>query len=431
MPRAFNQPGVYLNGNLAGFNGHIPGQNDIHQSYSQYEFGAQPGFQNTQNLNQSGSPARALRENGPQSNPLIGFRDLNLDSVVSKSPPTNTSNLPTVPIQSPWNGLSKTSTPEHIAKSDNVQPISASTIPHPAAPVPQPPWNQEAIFRIPAERKSSVLVEGSLETKTSTVWNSNATANNLTTGNLVQNNEQQEITKIAVKKGVSPIEHKVHSPEPSDPTPVSEISAAQSNQSSKALQKPALGPLTSPTATEAPVPPVIPKAAWAKEEEGKTKKAAVPSISLREIQEAEAKKLESRKAAEREKEKLARVSAVVETKEDTQPFTTSWGLPTSQAGSRASITPREVPTVPAQSPATIPVWTTPLKQPTIKKTMKEIQEEEEGRKKLAALKETSIPVPSKRGYAETTTKVRMSVFAFCSHAYIIVDCCPFAGVYFQ
>lgn len=429
MPRAFNQPGVYLNGNLAGFNGHIPGANDIHQSYSQYEFGAQPGFQITQDSTQLGSPARALRENSPQSNLLIGFRDLNLDSVVSRSPPTNTSNLPTVPIQSPWNGLSKSSTPERIAKSDNVQPISASTIPHPAAPVPQSPWNQEAIFGVPAERKPPVLVEGSLETKASTVWNGNATVNNLMTGNLVQNNEQQEAAEIAVKKGVYPIEHKVHSPDPSDPAPVSEIPAAQSNQSSKAPQKPALAPPTSPT--EAPVPPVIPKAAWAKEEEGKKKKAAVPSISLREIQEAEAKKLESRKAAEREKEKLARVSAVAETKEDTQPFTTSWGLPTSQAGSRASATPREVPTVPAQSPATTPVWTTPLKQPTIKKTMKEIQEEEEGRKKLAALKEASLPVPSKRGYAETTTKVRMSVFKFSFHAYIILDCCPFAGICFQ
>ena len=151
-------------------------------------------------------------------------------------------------------------------------------------------------------------------------------------------------------------------------------------------------------------PPPTPKVAWAKEEDIK-KKASGISVSLREIQEAEAKKLESRKALEREKERPARVTA--ESKEDIQPFTASWGLPTSQAGSRNNSLPiRETPAVSVSSPTTA-VWMTPsLKQSAIKRTMKEIQEEEEKHKKQIS-KEAIVAANAKRAYADSTAKVSL------------------------
>ena len=160
-----------------------------------------------------------------------------------------------------------------------------------------------------------------------------------------------------------------------------------------------------PTNNSTPVePPPTLKVAWAKEENIK-KKASGISVSLREIQEAEAKKLESRKALEREKERSARVTA--ESKEDIQSFTASWGLPTSQAGSRNNSLPiRETPAVSTPSPTTA-VWTTPShKQPAIKRTMKEIQEEEEKHKKQIS-KEAIVSANAKRAYADSTTKVSL------------------------
>ena len=147
-------------------------------------------------------------------------------------------------------------------------------------------------------------------------------------------------------------------------------------------------------------PPPTSKVAWAKEEDI-TKKASGISVSLREIQEAEAKRLDSRKALE--KERSARMTA--EIKEDIQPFTASWGLPTSQAGSRINSLPiPDAPTVSAPSPTAV-VWTTPLlKQPVIKRTMKEIQEEEERHKKQTS-KEAILATSTRRAYADSTAKV--------------------------
>ncbi|KAF8807684.1 hypothetical protein BYT27DRAFT_7189775 [Phlegmacium glaucopus] len=155
-----------------------------------------------------------------------------------------------------------------------------------------------------------------------------------------------------------------------------------------------------------PVEPLpTPKPVWAKEEDVIKKKASGISVSLREIQEAEAKQLESRKTAERERERERSARVIAEAKEDIQPFTASWGLPTSQAGSRSnSLAIRETPAVPVLS-ATAAVWTTPsLKQPAIKKTMKEIQEEEEKHKKHIS-KEAIMTASAKRGYADSTTKL--------------------------
>ncbi len=162
----------------------------------------------------------------------------------------------------------------------------------------------------------------------------------------------------------------------------------------------------SPTASS-PIP--VHKPAWVKDDDAG--KLSGVSLSLREIQEAEAKQAEARKAAERERERTRAAASASTINDEIQPFIASWGLPTSQAGSRANnIQIKETSSASVPTPTTAqPVWTTTTKAPTTKKTMKEIQEEEEKRRKLAA-KETAASVASRRAYAETTVKVNYTSF---------------------
>ena len=233
----------------------------------------------------------------------------------------------------------------------------------------------------------------------------------LTVGNLGQHNQQQQKLEEAEALDLQ----KLSLEEPAAPAVLESAPALGSDQSlpiatpAKATPKVAQPTRASPTDRSISAEPTQSaplKSAWAKEEENKKRKGAPASISLREIQEAEAKKLESRRAAEREKEK-ARALAIAEVaREDVQPFTASWGLPTSQAGSRGSVPVKESSANTTPTSATPPVWITTVKSSAVKKTMKEIQEEEEKRKKIVA-KETPPLSASKRGYAETTTKVSL------------------------
>jgi PERQ amino acid-rich with GYF domain-containing protein len=230
-------------------------------------------------------------------------------------------------------------------------------------------------------------------------WKVDPRPSNLTTELEGQQDEEEENAEVGTSYDQVPeqfildapmrtLSNKTPNKVVSQPSPVNQPSVI--NQSST---------INHPTLVE---PPPTPKVAWAKEEDIK-KKASGISVSLREIQEAEAKKLESRKALEREKERSARVTA--ESKEDIQPFTASWGLPTSQAGSRNSLPIRETPAVPVSSP-TAAVWTTPShKQPAIKRTMKEIQEEEEKHKKQ--ISKEIVAANAKRAYADSTAKVSL------------------------
>ncbi|PIL30875.1 hypothetical protein GSI_07044 [Ganoderma sinense ZZ0214-1] len=163
-----------------------------------------------------------------------------------------------------------------------------------------------------------------------------------------------------------------------------------------------VAPLKAPS----PISQAETKAAWAVEDD--KKKGSAPT--LREIQEAEAKKAEARKAEQRERERAERAVRTSSQSEDFQSFTTSWGLPTSQAGTRSNSNgPKEAPVVVSPFNAPVPVapspavWTNAAKSPVAKKTMKEIQEEEERKRKLAKEKE-SMAAAARRGYADTTTK---------------------------
>jgi len=148
------------------------------------------------------------------------------------------------------------------------------------------------------------------------------------------------------------------------------------------------------------------KPVWQKEDEVKK------TISLREIQAAEFEKAEAKKAIERERERIARVAAAAQDKEP-QTFTTSWGLPTSQAGSRGVSLPVKEPVPTSVPQAAVPVWTNVSKIAPAKKTMKEILEEEERRKKVVpqvTAAATLAASGSRRLHAESSAKVLYSLF---------------------
>ncbi|KZP00737.1 hypothetical protein CALVIDRAFT_210405 [Calocera viscosa TUFC12733] len=173
-------------------------------------------------------------------------------------------------------------------------------------------------------------------------------------------------------------------------------------------------PIASPVIAVAPVAPVItvptppsttalPKPApWATAASPIDDKAkAGAATSLRQIQEVEARKAETRKAAEKA-ERVKRAAAVSASPavEETVPTTQSWGL----AAPIASRAPVPAP----EAPAAAAPWSKTGSAP--KKTLKEIQEEEEKRKSLAAAAAAvtaanqGLPAAvaaAKRGYADS------------------------------
>ena len=144
-------------------------------------------------------------------------------------------------------------------------------------------------------------------------------------------------------------------------------------------------------------PPV--KTVWSKDDDGK--KVSGVSIGFREIQEAEAKQSEARKAA-LERERAATAARNINTDDAPVPTTTSWGLPTSQV--QAS---RKEPISAGSPTPAVPVWTNVVKPPTTKKTMKEIQEEERRKKaeQQQAQEKEIINTAVRRSHAEAASKV--------------------------
>ncbi|KAF8061015.1 hypothetical protein FPV67DRAFT_1632041 [Lyophyllum atratum] len=314
------------------------------------------------------------------------------------------------PSHSPWNNEAPAA--RRPGPFEVAHPTSANTI------IVQPvveasPWAQ------PSEpsRPSSQVNESSpwqppSERLAEDTWNTAPVPDSLTFSNVGQHNQQQQQIAVTTEATANDVESSGHSviipitKPAAAPEPAIKAAPATKSKGKAAAQAspPAPIPKAAPTPQAIPQPspsPPAPKAAWSKEDESKTKSVGV-SMSLREIQEAEAKKVEARKVAERERERAARVPAPV-VDGGAQSFTASWGLPTSQAGSRPSAPVAKEPNAPP-SPATTPVWTNTPKVVTAKKTMKEIQEEEEKRKKNAS-KETVAAAAARRAYAETTTKV--------------------------
>ncbi|KAI0047672.1 hypothetical protein FA95DRAFT_1558882 [Auriscalpium vulgare] len=266
-------------------------------------------------------------------------------------------------------------------------------------------------------------------------WGQVQGPNSLTVSNLGQHNQQQEQEAARARSEDAVEPTPADQQQPADKTPATSSPEASPTQgydkqrrkssaalaADKASAPPAAAPAKAPSPTPASAKPV-----WATEAE---KKQPAAPMSLREIQEAEAKKQEARKAAER----AARASAASPQADEAQPFTASWGLPTSQVRAPPS-SAKEVTSPPATGPASpavpgapAPVWTNAVKPPAVKKTMKEIQEEEEKRKKIAS-RETAAAAAARRAYAETTNKNATPTAAITGGAWTTVGSSGKAGV---
>jgi PERQ amino acid-rich with GYF domain-containing protein len=168
-----------------------------------------------------------------------------------------------------------------------------------------------------------------------------------------------------------------------------------------------LADIATPEKVERPTTPGPKVAPWAISKD--SDKPATPSgPGLREIQQAEAKQAESRKQALAEARAASASPApfasakVVSTTTDEMPTSVVWGLPAQ--GGQGQRTPAQGSPSIAQSAVATPVWGAGETAP--KKTLKQIQEEEEKRRaKVAAQVKAAqvaagIPAAAKRGYAD-------------------------------
>lgn len=334
-----------------------------------------------------------------------------------------------VPSPSPWKTIE-----ESVPKRTGMKPFDPEIIPTSRNTVstrvvgsPQP----SSISRSqPASAAKEQAPWYASHSAAADSWSSAQGPNSLTVSNLGQHNQQQE--QEAAQEAAERREEQPSVASKKDSTPAATAAAETTTlaqapaptpkTSRKAPASPAIPkatpavttttqPVKAPSPSPAPSPAVAApaKPVWSTEDD--KKKTPGAPMSLREIQEAEAKKQEARKAAERERARAA-AAAQASSQEETAPFTTSWGLPTSQAGKTQSSSVAKDTTVSASSSsgtvapsaASAAVWTNSPKALPAKKTMKEIQEEEEKRKKMAA-KETAAATAARRAYAETTTKV--------------------------
>ncbi|KAG1885669.1 hypothetical protein F4604DRAFT_1727521 [Suillus subluteus] len=310
------------------------------------------------------------------------------------------------------------------------RPVAEIPTPPPVAQPPPAAWSQppQPARNAPKSKDPSPWLTASLGV-VDDGWREVPGPNSLTVSNLGQHNKMYEDVDEESNVAVSPIGEteeeaapvpasEIPQPAPKAPAPAPHIEPltftapkAKVKSTVREAQTPAPAstpkytppaPAPAPALALAPAlksPSPIPKPAWATEDDAKKGKA---SLGLREIQEAETKKAEARKVAERERLARANVPTPPAVVEDAQPFIASWGLPTSQTGARAAVTPRGGEAV-ATPTVSAPVWTSTSTVPA-KKTMKEIQEEEERRKKMG-LKDSMAATAARRGYAETTFKV--------------------------
>lgn len=340
-----------------------------------------------------------------------------------------THDQPTSAPQSPWAAVELPPT-RRLGPFDAGHPKATNTVIKRSVTPPQPssPWGPtNATSPHPSQTNgSSPWYAASQGGAADESWREAPGPNSLTFDNVGAHNQQHENpANDAPAPAAAPVDLQLplpteipsqyvaeHVPSaavlaPTVPKPKRK-SATQQNQTATPALK--TQPALSQIIKDPSPPPTQNKPAWAIEEDTKKVKPSGAGLGLREIQEAEAKKLEARKAAERERAARAATSASP-AGEDTPSFTASWGLPTSRAGARTDISPKEGPTTSSSSPPApnTPVWTNTGKPQQTKKTMKEIQEEEERRKKMAIKETTAAVTAARRGYVDTTNKV--SAFA--------------------
>jgi PERQ amino acid-rich with GYF domain-containing protein len=281
--------------------------------------------------------------------------------------------------QSPWPDATKSLDPQSTSVNSITQ--------HAPAPPPTSPWNQstQRAGHVTIPKDASPWVVASYG-PVDNAWNDpvrDAPVIHEAQADRDAEQATMEADPMATSSPPTEIRTGAESAETSS-TPTSAVNKSSLSGKSRKNKE----PKASTSSVLPPQPeitsPYLPshKPAWQKEDEAKK------TISLREIQEAEVKRTEARKATERERERAARTATASE-KEDIQTFTTSWGLPTSQAGSRNGLLPAKETSSSPVVTSTPPVWTNASKIAPTKKTMKEILEEEEKRKKTV-VSQTSI-----------------------------------------
>lgn len=426
------------------------GPRDIYQLEQRTGLGL-GGFDGTPSVSPFDSPVQ--HQPFPQS-PSTNFASASQQAGNASIPPTLSLSQPT------WNDTTE-SAPKRTGLSPfDVTPYPTSrnttstrTVPPPPAqswgtPIKQPTPNESS--QSPWFNASQGIIDGG--------WGHVPGPHSLTVSNLTQHTQQQESGEVFARESATALDSPLEPTSPQDalqqPAQSSCISAPP--ESAPQLAKPGrktsvqtssaqpttptpLTPVTQPVKESTPSPPVVSvptKPVWSTEDD--KKKSFGGPTSLREIQEMEAKKQEARKATERERPR-ASATAATPVSEDSQTFTASWGLPTSQVGAKSSAkdapgimvssasasTSTSVtlssPTNPSSTPP-VAVWTNTQKSAT-KKSMRDILDEEERRKK-AALKEPVVANAPRRAYAETTNKVRRRRF----DVYLLLNkCVSFLG----
>jgi len=361
----------------------------------------------------------------------------------------NASIPPTLSLSQPtWNDKTE-SAPKRTGLSPfDVTPYPTSRNTTSTRTVPPPPAQSWAPIKQPTPNESSQSAWFNASQGISDGgWGHVPGPHSLTVSNLTQHTQQQESGEVFTRESAAALDSPLEPTSLQDalPQPVQSSFISGPPESAPQLAKPGrkfsvqtnsaqpttptpLTPVaTQPVKESTPPPPVVSvptKPVWSTEDD--KKKSSGGPTSLRDIQEMEAKKQEARKAAERERSR-APATTTAPVSEDSQTFTASWGLPTSQVGAKspAKDTPGIMvpstsaststsvtlssPTNPSSAP--VPVWTNTQK-PASKKSMRDILNEEERRKK-AAFKEPVTAGSSRRAYAETTNKVRRCRFDVC------------------
>jgi PERQ amino acid-rich with GYF domain-containing protein len=405
------------------------------------QFGTAPFIQENlgQGINQQEPMLSPFRPNPVQASsldsPQLSSRSANQPSPAVPSPAVN-----------PWGnpepiGARRAPFEAPHPKVSNVIVDDRPVVPAAEPRVPQPKASTTEDTVVPPSRRQTGAAPAAKPAQNSWVNATNGIVqegwgepqvNSLTFDNLAQHNQQLE--KQAVSSPVPPPAPAAVPPPAPEPTPAV-IPTAESPVVVPAAPVPTAEPapatpasrhksptvvppkpavediLSSPVPEPSPVSQAPSKTPWTAVAQKDEKKATGGVMSLREIQEAEAKQAQARKVAE--KERLVRASASTPADEAVTPTsmpktTTTWGLPTSQTGPRGAVpSAKDAAAAAAATPAVntpggTPVWTNAAKPPAAaKKTMKEIQEEEEKRK-TAAAKEKEAAAASARRYADTT-----------------------------
>ena len=386
-----------------------------------------------------GNPSVSPYDSPAQHQPFPQSPSMNLASATQQA--GNASIPPTLSLSQPtWNDPT-----ESAPKRTSLSPFDTTSYPTSRnttsiRTVPPPPAPSWAPVKQPTPNESSQspwfnASQGTIDDG----WGHVPGPHSLTVSNLTQHTQQQESGEVFAQDSAgaldSPLEpsslqdalpQPVHSPAPPEPPqqlarPVRKFSV-QTNSAQPSASTSLTPAATQPVKEPTPLPSTPTKPVWSTEDD--KKKSVGGPTSLREIQEMEAKKQEARKAAERERSR-APATTVAPVSEEPQTFTASWGLPTSQVGTKMSARDTPGVIVPSASTSTsasvtlsspthpscappVAVWTATQK-PATKKSLRDILDEEERRKK-AASKEPVAGTAPRRAYAETTGKVRRHMF---------------------